>query len=121
MTASDVSKYISNLNPNKSTKSNCSPIKYIKLNSRIIALPLSKFFNKCIGEGIFPSSLKTAEIIPVYKGRDKTKSSNYRPISLLNPFSKIFERHLHNNINNFLKKHNVLHKFQYGFRKGSST
>ena len=89
MTASDVFKYISNLNPNKSTKSNCSPIKYIKLSSHIIALPLSNIFNKCIGEGIFPSSLKTAEIIPVYKGRDKTKPSNYRPISLLNPFSKI--------------------------------
>ena len=79
------------------------------------------FFNKCIGEGDFPFILKTAEIITVYNGRDKTKPSNYRPISLLNPFSKIFERHLHNNINNFLKKHNVLHKYQYGFREGSST
>lgn len=121
MTASDVLEYISNLNPNKSTKSNCSPIKYIKLSSHLISLPLSKIFNRCITEGIFPSSLKTAEIIPVYKSKDKTKPSNYRPISLLNPFSKIFERHLHDNINNFLKEHNILYKYQYGFREGSST
>ena len=121
MSVLDVKNYIFNLNQNKSTKSNCSPIKYIKLSSHIISPIITKIFNKCINEGTFPDSLKEAEIIPLYKKGDKTVTSNYRPISLLSPFSKLFERHIYNQITNFLDKHNILHPFQYGFRKNKST
>ena len=96
-------------------------IKFIKLSHKIIAPVLTNIFNKCIKSGVFPQSLKSAEIVPIFKKGDRTKESNYRPISLFSPFSEIFERHIYNNIYTFITKHNLLHKYQYGFREGSST
>jgi hypothetical protein len=48
-----------------------------------------------------------------------TESGNYRPISILSPFSKVFERLIYDQLLSFVKKQNVL--FQFGFRKGYST
>ena len=49
-------------------------------------------FNRCIETGTYPDAFKTAEVIPVYKSGDKFTCSNLRPISLISPFSKIFEK-----------------------------
>ena len=87
----------------------------------VITPTLTKIINKCIEMAVFPDNLKTAEVIPVFKKGDKRQVTNYRPISLLSPFSKIYERHLHTQIINFINKHNILHPFQYGFRKNYST
>ena len=46
---------------------------------------------------------------------------NYRPISLLNCFSKIFERLIHKQVINFLQKHALLYQCQFGFREKHST
>ena len=47
--------------------------------------------------------------------------TNYRPISVLNFFSKIFEKVVANYIVDFLESNNILYEHQYGFRKGHST
>ncbi len=120
-TPQDVKKYILELNPKKATKSNCIPIKIIKISIDIISPIISKIFNKCINEAIFPNSLKAAEIRPIFKTGNKLDASNHRPISILSPFSKIFEIHINNQLANFMTKHKVLHNFQYGFRTNSST
>ena len=54
--------------------------------------------------GIFPESLKIAEVIPIFKTESKTKVNNYRPISILSNFSKIFEKLVVARLTNFLKK-----------------
>ena len=53
--------------------------------------------------------------------RSKNKTTNYRPISILSPFSKIFEKIIYNRLNNYLSTHNVLAKEQFGFRTKHST
>ena len=121
ITESEVLKYINKLDPTKSTKSNCSPTKFIKLSAQIIAPTLTLIINDCIQNNIFPDRLKAAEVVPIYKKGNKTLPSNYRPISLLSPFSKIFERYLHTQITNFINKNNILHQYQYGFRELLST
>ena len=121
ITEYDMTNYIKNLDSAKSTKSTSVPIKFIKLSSPIITPIITKIFNHCIEEGVFPDNLKTAEIIPVYKKGDKNQACNHRPISLLDPFSKLFEIHLFNQINQFITKYNILHDYQYGFRKDIST
>ena len=47
--------------------------------------------------------------------------TNYRPISLLPAFSKVFERLIYNRLHSFLEKYNILFTSKYGFRKQSST
>ena len=42
-------------------------------------------------QGIFPDELKQARVVLIYKTRDKKEVSNYRPISVLSFYSKIFE------------------------------
>ena len=121
ITELEVLTYIKQLNPNKATRSDCIPTKYIKLSAEVIAPALTLIFNKCIEKGVFPEDLKIAEVIPIFKKGDKTKLNNHRPISKLSPFSKIFERHLHTELTKFINKHNILHPHQYGFRQNSST
>lgn len=50
-----------------------------------------------------------------------TDPGNYRPIAVLSPFAKILERLVHNQLNHFLERENILLKHQFGFRKNHST
>ena len=58
-------------------------------------------------QGVFPQSLKLARVIPIYKGGTKTEVSNYRPISLLSSFSKIYEKLMHFRITEFMESNNI--------------
>ena len=58
----------------------------------VIAPTLSYFINLSYELGLFPDSMKEAKIIPVFKTGNKLLMSNYRPISILSSFSKIFEK-----------------------------
>jgi retron-type reverse transcriptase len=71
--------------------------------------------------GTVPSQLKIAKVIPVYKSGDRRMVENYRPISLLNVFSKIFEKVVHNRLTTFLNINNIISPSQFGFRKSHST
>ena len=71
--------------------------------------------------GIFPSKLKHAKIIPIYKDGNEDEPSNYRPISLLSIFNRLFEKVMYNRLKSFLNKYNVLYESQYGFREHRST
>jgi hypothetical protein len=65
--------------------------------------------------------LKYSQIHPVFKKRNKTEISNYRPISLLTSFSKIFEKVIYKRLYYHITSNNILAKEQYGFRNNSST
>ena len=52
----------------------------LKVNVNILSKPLTILFNQCIEKEIFPESLKTALVTPIYKGGDRSNLSNYRPI-----------------------------------------
>ncbi len=86
-----------------------------------IAKNLSIIFNKAIELGVFPHILKVAKVIPIHKGESKMVASNYRPISLLPIFGKIFERIIFNRLSDFIQKYKVLYSKQYGFQKGKGT
>ena len=61
------------------------------------------------------------KIIPIYKSGSTMELSNYRPISVLNIDSKIFERLMYNRLIHFLDKNKVLYQNQLIFRQGQST
>ena len=67
-----------------------------------ISAPLSRLMNVCLEAGHFPDFMKVARVTPVFKADDPTKFGNYRPISVLSVFSKIFERIIQGRILSFL-------------------
>ena len=97
------------------------PLKLLTKIGDIISTPLSLIVNQSLCSGSFPSKLKLAKVIPIFKKNDNKKFDNYRPISLLSSVSKIFERVVFNQLYNFLQEHNLLFESQYGFRKLHST
>ena len=97
------------------------PSKVIKFIIEDISVPLSIIFNKCINDGYFPDKLKVAQVIPIYKAGDPTRPNNFRPISILTIFSKIFEKHIYNELLIYIEQNNVINDQQCGFRKGVST
>jgi hypothetical protein len=74
-----------------------------------------------ISTGIFPTRLKFAEIKPLYKKDEIANTSNYRPISLLTSFSKIFEEIIYTRLICHLNHNHILFDEQFGFRTKSST
>ena len=68
-----------------------------------------------------PINLKLPKIIPIYKFGDETDPNNYRPISLLYSFDKIFEKIMYKRLHNYLTMKEFFCGAQYGFRKQHST
>lgn len=82
---------------------------------------LSFIFNLSVETGIFPVSLKRAVVIPIFKKNDRSCLNNYRPISLLSVFSKIFEKVMKKRIIGFINANNLFSNSQYGFREHRNT
>ena len=97
------------------------PIKIVKYLKNELAYILSKIFCLSIQSGIYPDILKIANIIPVHKSGKKSTVSNYRPISLLPIFNKIFEKILYKRIEQHFCDHNLISNNQFGFRKSRDT
>ena len=95
--------------------------KLLKQSIIYIADVLSYIFNLSLEQGIFPDGLKISKVIPIHKSGSSHVMSNYRPISLVSDFSKIFERIVKTRLLNFCSKHSIIIDEQFGFKQGSST
>lgn len=82
---------------------------------------ISILFNRILSDGIFPTSWKTACVIPIFKNGNKKIVSNYRPISLLPLVSKLFEKIIHKRLYYFLNDKNFFSPYQCGFRPDLGT
>ena len=80
-----------------------------------IATPLIHIFNLSFAQGVVPSQLKIAKIIPIFKSGDPLSVDNYRPISLLSSFSKILEKIMCNRLTEHLELNNFICTEQFGF------
>ena len=82
---------------------------------------ISHIFNLCIDKAIWPDDLKSVDVIPLHKSKEKHIANNYRPISLISNIAKVLEKIIHKRIITFINKSDILTKNQYGFRKNKST
>ena len=80
-----------------------------------------RLYNSCISIGTYLRILKIGQIVRIHKGDAKDQCFNYRPISLLSSFSKIFEKCLYKRIYSYLNKNKILTPVQFGFKQNSST
>ena len=103
------------LDVSKAIQESDIPVKIITANENFFAEAICFYFNKSLENGKFPNCLKLANITPVFKKAPRTSKINYRPVSILPVFSKIFERLLSRQLSEFFD--NILPKFQCSFRK----
>ena len=97
------------------------PAYYLKIAPFSIAPFLLILINYAFSNGIFPNNSKISKVVPIHKNGDTNNPNNFRPISLLTCFSKIFEKIIFKRITCFLNKHDVLNPQHYGFQRGIST
>jgi len=82
----------------------------------IIAPAFTGIYQASLDTGIVPTDWRTANIVPIFKKGDKSKASNYRPVSLTAICSKMLEHIIHSNVINHLTYYNILSDSQHGFR-----
>ena len=109
------------LEPDKSAGFDEINPRVVKYVSTEIFKPLKYIINLSVRQGEVPEKLKIARVVPVFKDGDRTEVSNYRPISILTCFSKIYEKIMYNRLFNHLETNNILYKKQFGFQAKNST
>ena len=120
-TPEEISNIIINLDSNKSSGPTIIPIKLLKIANVLLCRQISSIINTSFTSGTFPDSAKMANVIPIHKKGSTLDTNNYRPISLLSIFSKIFEKSMYQRLNNFLEVNEIIYPNQFGFRKSRST
>ena len=83
---------------------------------------LLSIFNHIWSSGMFPSSWREAEVVPIPKpGKDSSNPGNYRPIALTSCVCKTMERLVNSRLVWFLESNGLISDLQCGFRQGRST
>ena len=95
--------------------------KIVKTSYDIYLDVMTHVFNLSITKGIFPKELKVAKVVALFKSDDCMLLNNYRPVSILPVFSKILEKLMYSRLLSFINKHNLLYKYQFGFREKHGT
>ena len=118
---SQILEIINKFKPKMSSGHDEIPTKIMKQSIQSIFQPITYIINKSLETGIVPNKLKIAKVIPIFKSSKKDELKNYRPVSLLPAFSKVFEKIIFNKIMAFIESRDILYKHQYGFRSKHAT
>ena len=118
----DIEKIMKNLDTSKAMGIDNVPARLVKLSADVIHRPFTKILNKSIERDNFPDPMQIGKITPVYKsGKENSRlnKKDYRPVSVLTVFSKVFERYI---LNQMLEHVNtILSDKISAYRKGYST
>ena len=93
----------------------------IKNNIVFFGTHLRDLYNMSLTVNVFPDMCKIGRVAPAHKSGSFDVLDNYRPISVLPTFSKIFEKLTFTRMDNFISRYNILTSCQFGFRAGRST
>ena len=120
VTPKGVEKLLSGLNPHKASGPDELPTRLLRETSEQITPALTLVFQASLHQGTTPSDWNKATVTPIFKKGDKSKPSNYRPVSLTSVCCKVLEHIIHSSIMRFFDQHNILSDMQHGFRKSRS-
>ena len=112
-------KIIGSLDVKKSCMKDDLPTKLLIATNDIITPKLTKIFNEAKRIEKFPSSLKTADVTPLPKDREKDNKKKYRPVSLTPIISKVFEKEMYGQIYSFADC--FLSPYVFGYRTGRNS
>ena len=116
-----ISKTIDSIQPKTSCGFDGISSQLLKSLKPALTQSLRLITNQILSTGIFPDKIKIAKVVPIYKKGENTQLCNYRPISLLPAISKVIEKIMYSQLDNFFKAQKHLYDNQYGFRTEHST
>ena len=91
----------------------------VKICDESLVKPLFHIFQFSLETGNFPDKWRRG-IVPVHRKGKKALINNYRPVSILPIFSKIYEKRIYDTLYNYFEGNDLFSKSQSGFRKGVS-
>ena len=112
-------KYIDALKCNKAVGPDGIHPSFFKLAGISMYANLCNIFNRCVSSSTFPTSLKLADICPVFKKKDPLSKDNYRSVNLLNSISKVFERIIADQLTHYFDQ--ILSSSLSAYRAGYSS
>jgi hypothetical protein len=120
ITEEEVIKTIGEFKPNKSPGIDGITSTYALKTKLLLAKPLTILFNESIKNNVIPKDWKRANISAIFKKGDKSKTENYRPVSLTSFYGKVLEKIIKKEIENLLLEAKLIKTSQHGFTKGRS-
>ena len=121
-TENEIIKAIKKLKNNKSHGIDGILNEHLKKTLHVMSPTYTKLFNIIFDTGLVPESWSVGNILPIYKNKGSSKlPENYRPITLLSCFGKLFTSILNDRINKYLEDNSIINSCQAGFRKGYAT
>ena len=121
MSVPEVKKHLNQLKRKKAEGTDEIPNCILRNCAHELVLLIAHIINLSLKSARISEDLKTSKKTPIFKDGEKSKYTNYRPISLLPTISKILERCIYNQLIRHLESHNILSLQQYGLRKTRST
>ena len=118
---SDIVKAFKSINVKKTNDLWGVSVHVVKSFIEIIAPELVVIYNNSVDCGEFPDLMKHSKITPLFKSGSTSDPTNFRPISVLPTFSKIFEKLVLSQLIKHFHSHNLMHNKQFGFTRGRST
>ena len=116
----DIATIIRSLNPNKAHGYVMMNVRMLKICDKSICKQLVLIFRSCIKHRKFTNEWKMANLLPVYKKRDKQILKNYQPVSLLPIRGKVFERLIYKRLFEYFIENDLISPNQSGFKPGDS-
>jgi hypothetical protein len=108
-----------NLNPHKATGPNQLSTRFLR-EVATVTPSLTLIFQTSLERGTVPNDWKTAHVTPIFKKGDKSKPSNYRPVSLTSIYCKTLEHIIFSHLMKFFESQNILSDKQHDFRRKGS-
>ena len=118
---SELVRHISSLKNNSAPGEDGISTQFIKKLHKYFLKPLVHIINLIFRTGTIPAYFKSSIVVPIFKSGNKEHITNYRPISFINNFSKLFEKVLKERLISYFKTNNILSEKQFGFVENMST
>ena len=120
-TEDEVSLIIDNLSNSKAVDIYGMSNHFVKLHKGSLTKNITRLINDALRCNDFPDCLKIGLVNPIHKNGSKTEMANYRPITILPIFSKIFEYVIKRRLEDHLQMNNIICDSQFGYTKNSNT
>ena len=117
----EIKEAILSLSANKACGVDNIMNEYFKNAVHILTEPIKILFNKILYTGTFPSQWATGLVVPIYKKGDADDTNNYRGITLISCFAKLFTSVINNRLKIWQKENEISSDAQFGFKSNHCT